>query len=79
MVSHCDTQSRREDFIAELKEHIPVVTYGYCGDLYCPWTEDYAGISHPVCYKVIERKYKFYLSFENAFCTDYGNHFGQLI
>jgi alpha-1,3-fucosyltransferase len=30
-----------------------------------------AGISTPGCYDMLERDYKFYLSFENSICVDY--------
>ena len=31
LVSHCDTKSQREDYVAELQKHIPVDVYGKCG------------------------------------------------
>lgn len=70
MVSHCPTTSRREDYVHHLQKHIQVDIYGECGNLSCPRGNHW--ISYPECYEMLERKYKFYLSFENAFCTDYG-------
>ena len=34
-VSHCGTQSRREDLVKELKNFIQVDIYGACGDFKC--------------------------------------------
>jgi len=76
MVTHCKTRSRREDYVRQLQEHIDVDIYGQCGNknLSCPRDEFW--ISLPKCYDMIDKKYKFYLSFENAFCKDYGiKHF----
>ena len=39
--------------------------YGKCGNKKCS-LEDREG-----CYKMLENKYKFYLSFENSLCPDY--------
>lgn len=70
MVSHCYTDGLRETYVDQLKKFIPVDIYGRCGDFSCP-RDDHAGVSVPGCYSMIEKTYKFYLSFENAFCTDY--------
>ena len=71
MVSHCNTNSKREDYVRQLQKHIQVDIYGGCGNLsHCP--RDKHWISEPQCYDMISRKYKFYLSFENSFCKDYG-------
>jgi len=32
----------------------------------------------PECYELLGQKYKFYLSFENSLCEDYGNTFRYL-
>lgn len=71
MVSHCETESRREDYVRELREHIQVDVYGGCGNLSCPRSDQW--ISNPECYELLGQKYKFYLSFENTLCKDYGN------
>ena len=68
MVSHCQTDSHREDYVNELKLHIGVDVYGDCGPLKCPRSWDFTSSD---CYDMVESKYKFYLSFENAFCRDY--------
>lgn len=69
-VSHCSTQSRREKYVKELLKYIPVDIYGLCGSLKCGWNE-LAGISEPKCYDMLEKDYKFYLSFENSLCKNY--------
>ena len=69
MASHCATNSKREDYVRELRKYIDVDVYGKCGDFQCKRTKYY--VSSPECYDMIESKYKFYLSFENSICTDY--------
>ena len=65
-VSHCQTPSRRENYVRELQNHIPVDIYGKCGPYKCAVT------NRSTCYKeVLERRYKFYLAFENSLCRDY--------
>ena len=61
IVSHCPTESLREVFVKQLQEHgFEVDVYGDCGK---QLTEDRG--------ELINRKYKFYLSFENSLCKDY--------
>ncbi|CAL1548133.1 unnamed protein product, partial [Lymnaea stagnalis] len=62
-VSHCNIQSRREEYAAELSKYIQVDVYGKCGKLKC---ED-----RGKCARMLDTDYKFYLSFENSFCVDY--------
>ncbi|GFS03631.1 alpha-(1,3)-fucosyltransferase [Elysia marginata] len=65
MVSHCNTESRREKYVEELKRHIQVDVYGGCGTLKCGnWS---------FCDQMVGRDYKFYLSFENTLCKDYAS------
>jgi len=63
LVSHCGTPSKREKYAAALAKYINVDVYGACGRYNCP--------RNVTCMKRLERKYKFYLSFENSFCKDY--------
>jgi alpha-1,3-fucosyltransferase len=63
-VSHCETQSKREELVHKLREFIPIDVFGTCGDLTCEQKEF-------GCLKEVERKYKFYLSFENSLCEEY--------
>ena len=69
MVSHCATDSRREDYVKELRKYIDVDVYGKCGELHCKKAVHHQSSSE--CYDMIESKYKFYLSFENSICADY--------
>jgi alpha-1,3-fucosyltransferase len=63
-VCHCETQSKREELVHKLREFIPIDQFGTCGDLTCEQNEF-------DCLKEVERKYKFYLSFENSLCEEY--------
>lgn len=65
MVSHCDTDSKREEFVRELKKHIEVDVYGACGDRVCPKSRGSA------CYDDFEQTYFYILAFENSVCKDY--------
>lgn len=63
IVSSCDSYSKREYFVQELKKYAAVDVFGWCGND-CP---SYSGD----CYSYVQSTYKFYLSFENSLCTDY--------
>ncbi|GFY64662.1 alpha-(1,3)-fucosyltransferase C [Trichonephila inaurata madagascariensis] len=65
MVSHCDTDSNREDYIKEMEKFMEVATFGECGVAVCPVnkTEE--------CLNNFSKKFFFYLAFENAICDDY--------
>ncbi|KAK4025330.1 hypothetical protein OUZ56_014403 [Daphnia magna] len=75
MISHCTTDGRREHYIKRLKKHVKVDVYGFCDEddlgsgLRCEPHELLT--STPECYDMLESNYKFYLSFENAICSDY--------
>ncbi|GBM36222.1 Glycoprotein 3-alpha-L-fucosyltransferase A [Araneus ventricosus] len=64
-VSDCSTDSRREDYVTELKKYIDIDVYGKCGDRECYPSQS------STCYEEVLKRYKFYLSFENAICRDY--------
>lgn len=64
IVNHCTTQSRRELYVAELRKHVDVHTYGTCGDNECVKGDE-------TCLHRIVNIYKFILSFENAYHTNY--------
>jgi alpha-1,3-fucosyltransferase len=70
MASHCNTPGLREEYIRQLSKLIKVDVYGKCGNLSCPRNTAHS-YSDPKCYKFLEGKYKFYLSFENSVCEDY--------
>ena len=63
IVSHCETSSKREQYVSKMKTVINVDVYGRCGKP-CKWT----GTG---CLKNLSKDYKFYLSFENSICEDY--------
>ena len=69
-MSHCHTQSQRETYVAELRKYLQIDIYGHCGTLNCSWNV-HASVSSPECYRMLEKDYKFFLSFENSLCTDY--------
>ncbi|XP_037078691.1 alpha-(1,3)-fucosyltransferase C-like [Pollicipes pollicipes] len=65
-VSHCQTMSSREWYVHMLRKYIPVDIYGACGTLQCPRS------ANQTCHNTLLNKdYKFYLSFENSICNDY--------
>lgn len=65
IVSRCKSDSKREDFVAELQKYIDVDVYGRCGPLRCT-----RGNGSDSCQARI-KDYHFYLAFENSFCPDY--------
>lgn len=71
-MSHCETHSRREDYIKTLRKYIDIDIYGSCGNYFensypnpCPKG------SPTECLNKLFDSYKFYLSFENSLCDDY--------
>ncbi|ODN00831.1 Alpha-(1,3)-fucosyltransferase C [Orchesella cincta] len=64
IVSNCQTEGKREDYVEELEKFISVDIYGSCGDFSC-------GQKGEACFEDIGQEYKFYLSFENSLCVDY--------
>ncbi|XP_041362354.1 alpha-(1,3)-fucosyltransferase C-like isoform X2 [Gigantopelta aegis] len=61
-VGNCKTSSRREDYVRKLQSYgINIDIYGRCGKFKCPRKDERA------CLK----DYRFYLAFENSFCSDY--------
>ena len=64
-VSNCGsmTMSARNEYVNELRKYIPIDVYGNCGTMVANRTEEVV--------KRILSEYKFFLSFENSFCTDY--------
>ncbi|CAH8287402.1 unnamed protein product, partial [Schistosoma turkestanicum] len=64
-VSNCNAASPRQIYAKELSRYIKVDIYGACGSMSCPRK------SEPQCFTLLEKEYKFYLSFENSLCPDY--------
>lgn len=85
LVSHCDTYSKREDFVAKLiielqHYNLSINTTGSmkCVDSYdkpsspCAyWNKADGTYSHEICYQWISANHYFYLAFENSLCEDY--------
>jgi len=69
VVSHCNTNSKREEYVRELQKHIPVDVFGKCGPNKCPGPK--SGVVSGECGRLLEREYMFYLAFENSKCDDY--------
>lgn len=63
-VSNCGARNQRLEFVEELRKHVQVDIYGYCGNMSCPRYSS-------KCSKILSKEYKFYLSFENSNCQDY--------
>nr|XP_053611793.1 alpha-(1,3)-fucosyltransferase C-like isoform X1 [Plodia interpunctella] len=68
-VSHCETGSRREDYIWKLKPELAKLNltldvYGRCGNLSCLKGDK-------KCNEMVKTDYYFYLSFENSITRDY--------
>nr|CAH8876388.1 unnamed protein product [Trichobilharzia regenti] len=64
-VTNCFAKSPRNQYVQELSKHLKIDIYGRCGTKSCPRT------SETECFKLLEKDYKFYLSFENSLCPDY--------
>ena len=62
IVSHCETDSKREMYVAELSKHIDVDVFGGCGDKQLSMADEA---------KFLDHDYRFYLSFENSLCDQY--------
>lgn len=64
-VSNCwAVVSNRTQLANKINETLPVDIYGNCGSFQCP-------VDAEECEDLLESKYFFYLSFENALCKDY--------
>ena len=70
LVSHCLTKSRRESYVREMKKskQLQIDVFGKCGS--SAYKIPRSGGWVPA-YPELAKKYKFYLSFENAKCYDY--------
>ncbi|KAK4006377.1 hypothetical protein OUZ56_011530 [Daphnia magna] len=60
-VSHCFTHIRREEYVYQLRQYIPIDIFGACNNRDCPYD----------CNEMLSNDYKFYLAFENSWCPDY--------
>ena len=68
LVSHCETDNKREEYAKTLNKYIPVDIFGGCN-----WTEtlnrDTPEFRIP--FTKLYKPYKFYLAFENSNCYEY--------
>jgi alpha-1,3-fucosyltransferase len=69
VVSNCETPSRRETYVQELRKYIDIDTFGKCGRS-CLDLKPTRNTSDD-CFTTIKQQYKFYLSLENTFSKDY--------
>ncbi|OWF47138.1 Alpha-(1,3)-fucosyltransferase C [Mizuhopecten yessoensis] len=60
-VSHCQTQSKRKEYVTALRNTHAVDIFGVCGTSRCARGKEHGCLT----------PYKFYLSFENSLCRDY--------
>ena len=73
-VSHCHDYNGRMKYVRLLQKYIGVDIYGDCGHLSCGTSRNMGArynTDRDPCFDLVNRKYKFYLSFENALCADY--------
>jgi alpha-1,3-fucosyltransferase len=61
LISACNAISKRDAYIRELGQYVPIKVFGKCGSP-CPSTD---------CRQYISDNFKFFLAFENSFCRDY--------
>ncbi|KAL8625352.1 hypothetical protein ACOMHN_044495 [Nucella lapillus] len=63
LVSHCQADSARDQYVRRLQRHLDVDVYGKCSGRKCGNNEE--------CGRLINSTYRFLLAFENSFCKDY--------
>ncbi|GFS15951.1 alpha-(1,3)-fucosyltransferase C [Elysia marginata] len=74
LVSHCQTTSKREDYVERLQAAgLEIHIYGTCGNYSCDGGKIRSTSFAPdsVCLPHLSKNYFFYLSFENSLCKDY--------
>lgn len=64
-VSNCFAKNDRFQYATELSYYIDVDIYGACGMKVC------SKGNNQKCFDMLDKEYKFYLSFENGNCKDY--------
>ena len=69
LVTNCLPWSGRILLAKDLQKEIVVHIYGECGNYTCP--KGFGDVTGPNCWNMIEKKYYFYLAFENSLCIDY--------
>ncbi|XP_063609079.1 alpha-(1,3)-fucosyltransferase C-like [Penaeus indicus] len=71
ITSHCETPSRREEYVASLRRVVGVDVYGACGNLTNGTRDTIAYMPKEVSSSRLGNSYMFYLAFENSVCEDY--------
>jgi hypothetical protein len=67
----CETQSKREIYVNELKKHVDVDIYGKCGSNKCPQSSKEEKQLNKECFKTLAKQYLFAIVFEDSYCKDY--------
>lgn len=67
VVSHCETFSKREQYVRVLKKYISVDILGDCGK---KWNCG-RRYNHDACFDILNSTYRYYLAFENSLCLEY--------
>lgn len=67
ITSHCTTESKRTEFVQELRKYIDVDILGTCGQ---KWNCGKVWV-HDECFSILNQTYRYYLAFENALCRGY--------
>jgi hypothetical protein len=74
-VSHCETPSKRENVVDELRKHIDIDIYGSCTRRFVNSKPDPCQTTTTTnklkCFIDLFNSYKFYLAFENSNCDYY--------
>ncbi|KAK3873765.1 hypothetical protein Pcinc_021248 [Petrolisthes cinctipes] len=73
MVSHCGTYSRREWFVRDLVNYMPLDVFGRCGNKKCGRNlsiRTLGTFDQDEC-NAVTQEYMFYFAFENSICKDY--------
>ncbi|XP_045187970.2 alpha-(1,3)-fucosyltransferase C-like [Mercenaria mercenaria] len=68
IASHCQTHSKRQEYVNKLKRYIDVDVLGQCGKR---WNCGIRFRHEEKCFQLLNTSYKFYLAFENALCHQY--------
>ena len=73
-VSHCNDFNGRFKYVNWLRKFIKVDIYGECGTKSCGFSRNMGhsySLHRDPCFDIVNRNYRFYISFENAICKDY--------
>ena len=68
IISNCNAQSNRMNYLKEMQNNIKIDIFGGCGRR-CPTS--YSNSTPGDCKAIIGSEYKFYFAFENSICKDY--------